>query len=25
MRPLKLPPRQSGDEIACRWEVKMEE
>ena len=25
MRPLKLPPRQSGDEVACRWEVRLEE
>jgi len=25
MRPLKLPPRQSSDESACRWEVKLEE
>ena len=25
MRPLKLPPRQSSDEVACRWEVKLEE
>ena len=25
MRPLKLPPRQSSDEVACRWEVRLEE
>ena len=24
MRPLKLPPRQSKDEIACQWEIKLE-
>ena len=24
VRPLKLPPRQSGDEIACRWEYRNE-
>jgi hypothetical protein len=25
MSPLKLPPRQRSDEIACRWEIKLEE
>lgn len=24
MKPVKLPPRQRNEEIACRWEVKME-
>jgi hypothetical protein len=25
VRPLKLPPRKSKDEIACKWEFSLEE